>query len=55
MDIDGDGLSDNWELRYFEGIFEEPEGDFDGDGLTNLMEYQQPKGRGNNYWRRNKE
>jgi len=39
-DSDADGLPDDWELRYFGSLSEFPDGDFDGDGLTNLQEYQ---------------
>jgi len=39
-DTDGDGLSDEWEINYFGNINEQPTGDYDGDGLTNLEEYQ---------------
>lgn len=41
VDGDGDGLPDAWELRYFgsTAATDDPNGDFDGDGLTNLMEY----------------
>lgn len=42
-DTDGDGMTDEWELHYFAGI-DDPDGaagfDFDGDGLTNLSEFQ---------------
>ena len=36
-DSDGDGLPDDWETQY--GLTD-PAQDFDGDGLTNLQEYQ---------------
>jgi len=39
-DTDGDGLPDDWEIQYFGGLSQGPGGDFDGDGLTNLQEYQ---------------
>jgi hypothetical protein len=42
-DTDGDGLPDNWELRYF-GSLDDARGgasqDPDGDGLTNLQEFR---------------
>lgn len=40
-DIDSDGLPDDWEQQRFGGLEQEPDGDYDGDGLTNLEEYQQ--------------
>lgn len=39
-DVDGNGLSDAWEVKYFGHSGVEPDGDADGDGLTNLEEYQ---------------
>ena len=36
-DYDEDGMADYWELRF---SLEDPYGDEDGDGNTNLMEYQ---------------
>jgi hypothetical protein len=36
-----DGLPDWWEQKYMGGLAETPSGDFDGDCLTNLFEYQQ--------------
>ena len=39
-DSDGDGLPDNWELAYFGTLVATPGGDPDGDGRTNLQEYQ---------------
>ncbi|RPI79563.1 MAG: calcium-binding protein, partial [Desulfobacteraceae bacterium] len=38
-DSDNNGLADEWELRYFGHIGVDPNGDADGDGLTNLEEY----------------
>ncbi|MBX7106992.1 MAG: hypothetical protein K1X57_23175, partial [Gemmataceae bacterium] len=38
-DTDGDGLPDAWERLYFGGLTETATGDKDGDGLTNLDEY----------------
>jgi hypothetical protein len=40
-DTDGDGLPDNWELQYFGNLAQGAGGDPDGDGVTNLQEYQQ--------------
>ena len=34
-----DGMLDVWEIEYFGGTAQEPEGDYDGDGLNNLGEY----------------
>jgi hypothetical protein len=45
VDTDHDGLADSWEYSYFGSDFDDPTGaygaedDFDGDGLTNLEEY----------------
>ena len=39
-DLDGNGLPDSWEIAYFGHIGNDPNGDPDGDGLTNLQEYQ---------------
>jgi len=38
-DTDKDGLSDEWELKYFGNLNETAGGDPDNDGLTNLDEY----------------
>jgi hypothetical protein len=41
-DSDGnDGLPDWWEQKYMGHLAETPSGDYDGDCLTNLFEYQQ--------------
>jgi hypothetical protein len=41
IDIDGDGLPDWWEFRYFGNVSSgDPNGDADGDYLTNLEEYR---------------
>ena len=40
-DVDGDGLADWWELQYFGNLNQTASGDPDGDGITNLQEYQQ--------------
>ena len=39
-DSDHNGLPDTWERRYFGHIGIDPNGDADGDGLTNLQEFQ---------------
>jgi hypothetical protein len=40
-DSDHNGLSDAWEIQYFGSIGVDPDADPDGDGLTNLQEFQQ--------------
>jgi regulation of enolase protein 1 (concanavalin A-like superfamily) len=40
-DVDGNGLPDLWEQRYFGTTGNNPQADYDGDGLSNLVEYQQ--------------
>lgn len=39
-DYDNDGMDDGWEMRNFGTTSQAPSGDFDGDGLSNLLEYQ---------------
>ena len=39
-DTDGDGLPDSWEMKYFGNLDQGPNDDPDGDGKTNLQEYQ---------------
>ncbi len=39
-DIDGDGISDLWEITYFGNLNHDMSGDTDNDGLTDLEEYQ---------------
>lgn len=39
-DADGDRMDDRWEETYFGGIQEDPLGDFDGDGASNLHEFE---------------
>jgi YD repeat-containing protein len=39
-DSDTDGMADEWELQYFGTLAAEPDGDADGDGDTNLTEFQ---------------
>ena len=40
VDSDGNGLIDSWEQEHFGQIGIDPDADPDGDGLTNLQEYQ---------------
>ena len=40
-DSDGDGLPDVWELLYFGNLLQGPNGDPDGDGVTNIQEFYQ--------------
>lgn len=39
-DSDGDGLPDDWELAYFNGLQRDGNSDSDGDGQTDRMEFQ---------------
>jgi hypothetical protein len=39
IDFDSDDLSDVWELLWFGNLSQNPEGDFDSDGLSNIQEY----------------
>ena len=39
-DTGDDGMPDDWETEYFGDTNQEPESDYDGDGLNNLEEYQ---------------
>lgn len=39
-DTDSDGLPDWWEIQYFGDLSQDPCGDFDGDTLANLEEYE---------------
>ena len=39
-DLDGDGLSDTWEKRFFGNMARDGSGDFDGDGINDLSEYR---------------
>ena len=40
-DVDGDGIPDGWELEYgLDLLNNDADQDFDGDGLTNLQEFQ---------------
>jgi hypothetical protein len=40
IDSDNDGLPDSWEMAYFGTLLAVPGSDPDGDGRTNLQEYQ---------------
>ena len=47
-DTDGDGMHDSWETRFgLDAVADDSAGDLDGDGLTNLQEYQQGYDPGN--------
>ncbi|MDI6774916.1 MAG: hypothetical protein QME60_05920 [Verrucomicrobiota bacterium] len=39
-DYEPDGLPNDWEVQYFGDLSQTDFGDFDGDGLSNLQEYQ---------------
>lgn len=39
-DADGDGMADQWEIEWLGGTNASPAADADGDGLTNLEEYE---------------
>jgi hypothetical protein len=39
-DSDHDGMPDEWETKYFGNISQNGTGDFDGDGVNDLQEYQ---------------
>ncbi len=40
IDTDHDGLDDDWEILNFGNLMQDGDGDFDGDGVTNLQEFQ---------------
>ncbi len=40
VDSDGNGLPDDWEIKYFGYVGVDPNADPDGDGLTNLQEFK---------------
>ena len=40
-DTDSDGMPDAWEVQYFGDLTQNPYGDYDGDWLYNVDEYQQ--------------
>lgn len=39
VDVDSDGMDDDWETSHFGGLSEAASGDYDGDGMTNLEEF----------------
>ena len=39
-DSDNDGMTDDWERRHFGVLAQDAEKDFDGDGYSNLQEFQ---------------
>ncbi|MFH0729308.1 MAG: hypothetical protein V2B19_23570 [Pseudomonadota bacterium] len=39
VDSDGDGLSDEWEMKYFGALVRDGNGDFDRDGISDRDEY----------------
>jgi cellulose 1,4-beta-cellobiosidase len=39
-DTDGDNMPDSWELQYFGNLSQSGAGDYDGDFVSNLQEYQ---------------
>ncbi len=41
LDADGDGMRDGWELQYFGNLNQTADGDTDGDGVNNFIEYLQ--------------
>jgi hypothetical protein len=41
LDRDGDTLPDSWEEEHFGNLDQGPEDDFDGDGYSNLVEYNE--------------
>ena len=41
VDSNSDGISDGWANHYFETTNIDPADDPDGDGLTNLQEFQE--------------
>jgi hypothetical protein len=40
-DSDNDGMLDVWEIQYFGNLSQGPNTDFDGDGVSNLIEFRQ--------------
>lgn len=40
-DQDRDGLEDGWEMSYFGNLNQTPDGDADGDGVSNMLEFAQ--------------
>jgi len=48
-DTDGDGMDDAWEMATFGSLDEDADGDFDGDGISNIDEYLLWVANGNNF------
>ena len=40
-DSDNDGMLDVWEIQYFGNLSQGPNTDYDGDGVSNLIEFLQ--------------
>jgi Tol biopolymer transport system component len=40
LDSDGDGMNDQWEMDYFHTLDRDGTGDFDGDGVSDLLEFE---------------
>ncbi len=40
LDVDGDGLPDDWEIRFFDDLSQKSDGDPDGDQIPNIEEYR---------------
>lgn len=40
LDTDGDGMDDRWEMQRFGDLSQTGDADLDGDGLTNLQEFE---------------
>ena len=40
-DSDNDGMLDAWEMQYFGNLSQGPNTDYDGDGVSNLIEFLQ--------------
>jgi alpha-tubulin suppressor-like RCC1 family protein len=40
LDTDKDGMWDSWEIQYFGDLSQNGSADYDGDGLSNLQEFQ---------------
>lgn len=40
LDVDGDGMADDWERQFFGGLSANPNDDFDRDGVSNLREFR---------------
>src|ERR1700738_1723454 len=40
LDLNANGIDDRWEMQYFGNLNQTASGDFDGDGISNLQEFQ---------------